>query len=128
MNQVVARSNGRFLFYFLIMIPITFGVGSIILWIWRRSFVYKVDGNGILLRSGREIPWADVQSLLARKGAGENAGTVSRVDITYAGGRALVLSRWLENGDEVAEALRVGLREFRQAGARMRSRYVQRRK
>lgn len=128
MNQVVARSNGRFLFYFLIMLPATLGIGSVVLWIWRCSFVYKVDENGILLRSGREIPWADVQSLLARKGAGENSGTVSRVDITYAGGSARVVSSWLENGEELAEALRTGLREFRQTSTPMRSHYVQRRK
>lgn len=129
MNPVVAKFNGRFLFYFLIMIPTTLGIGSVILWVWRSSFVYKVDQNGILLRSGREIPWSDVQSLLTRKGAGEAAGTVSRLDLAYSGGRARIVSSWLENGEEVAEALRTGLREFRQSSdTPMRSHYVQRRK
>ena len=128
MNPVVARFNGRFLFYFLIMIPSTLGIGSVILWVWRSSFVYRVDQNGIQLRSGREIPWSDVQSLLTRKGAGEAAGTVSRLDLTHSGGRARIVSSWLENGEEVAEAVRTGLREFRKTGTPMRSHYVQRRK
>lgn len=95
------------------------------LWLWRRSFVKKIDNEGLCLWSGRTIPWEKVQSLGARKANGERAGEVLRLEVEFEGGRALVAPDWLENGAEVAAALRSKLRRSRPRDTAMRVHYVQ---
>lgn len=95
------------------------------LWLWRRSFVKKIDSQGLYLWSGRIVPWENVQSLSARKASGERAGEVLRLEVDFEGGRAVVAPLWLENGAEVAAALRSKLRRSRSSDTAMRVHYVQ---
>lgn len=110
---VVARPNGRFLFFFLILLPFTLGIGSLALWLWRRSFVRQVGPQGILLWGGRAVGWSEVEKVMTRKGREEKAGEVLRTDISFAGGRAVIAPRWLENGAELTSAVLAEFRAFR---------------
>ena len=125
--QITARANGRFLALFLLLLPVTFGLGSLLLWSWRRSFVWRVDENGIQLWSGRRLPWSDVVSLHTRKADDPANKKMLRLDVQFKIGRGIILPRWLTNGEELADAVKAGMREAMPAESRMRVHYVQRR-
>lgn len=127
MEQVIARPNHRFLVWLLILLPTTFGIGSVVLWFWHRSFVYKVGADGVYLWSGRFVAWKDVKGLLSRKSYSHADHAVLRLDVLFDDGRGLVLPRWLENGVEVVEAVRAHVRQGLPADARLKAHYVQRR-
>ncbi|WAC26897.1 hypothetical protein [Ancylobacter sp. SL191] len=127
MEQIIARPNHRFLVWLLILLPTTFGIGSLALWFWHRSFVYKVDPSGIYLWSGRFVPWKDVTGLLSRKSYSHVDHNVLRLDVLFDQGRGVVLPRWLENGEEVVQAVRAQVRQGLPAEARLKTHYVQRR-
>ncbi|MFT0862382.1 hypothetical protein [Ancylobacter sp. G4_0304] len=129
MAKIQARPNGRFKTFLLILAPLTLGIGSLALWFWHRSFVEAVDENGITLASGRNVPWSKVLSFHSRKHQSRDHGEhkVTRLDIQLEEGRAVILPGWLENGEELIDAIKTGAREALPADARMRVQYVQRR-
>ncbi len=127
MNEVIARPNHRFLMWLLVLLPATFGIGSLLLWFWHRSFVYKVDANGIYLWSGRFVAWKDIKGLLSRKSYSHANHAVLRLDVLLDHGRAVVLPGWLENGEQVVEAVRAHVRHGLPADTRLKAHYVQRR-
>ncbi|MBS9477961.1 hypothetical protein [Ancylobacter radicis] len=127
MEQVTARPNNRFLMWLLILLPLTCGIGSLALWFWRRSFVYKVTGDGVYLWSGRFVAWKDVKGLLSRKSYNDSDQPVLRLDVLFDDGRAVVLPSWLENGQDMVQAVREHVRHGLPADARLKSHYVQRR-
>lgn len=124
---ITARSNGRFLALFLLLLPVTLGLGSLWLWAWRRSFVWRVDEDGVQLFSGRRVPWPDVVSLHTRKSQAEANSKVLRLDVQFKVGRGIILPSWLTNGPEVAEAVKAGMRDALPPDGRVRVHYVQRR-
>lgn len=124
---IIARLNGRFLALFLVLLPVTLGLGSLWLWVWRRGFVWKVDENGVQLWSGRRVAWPDVVSLHARKNNRDADKKVLRLDVQFKDGRGIILPSWLTNGPEVAEAVKAGMREALPPEGRVRVHYVQRR-
>ncbi|MCJ8144148.1 hypothetical protein MKI84_14600 [Ancylobacter sp. A5.8] len=129
MANIQARPNGRFTTFILILAPLTLGIGSVALWFWHRSFVKSIDESGITLVSGRRVPWNKVLSFHSRKNHSSNDGErkVTRLDIQLEEGHALILPNWLENGEEMIEAIKIGAREAMPADARMRVQYTQRR-
>ena len=127
MSPITAQSNGRFIVLFLLLLPVTLGVGSFLLWSWRRAFVWQIDESGIQLFSGRRVPWSDVVRLHSRKTPGDANSKVLRLDIQFRIGRGIILSNWLNNGQEMADAVRAGMREALPADSQMRVHYVQRR-
>jgi len=126
MKRVVARLNGRFLLLCLVLLPVTMGVGSVLLWLWRRSFVYSIDGKGIVLWSGRAEPWHEVQGYNMRKRQGNTMSKTSRIDITFAVGYGVILPSWLANGEELLHALQHNMRRAVPPKGRMRIDYVPR--
>ncbi|MCS0493638.1 hypothetical protein NVS89_00915 [Ancylobacter sp. MQZ15Z-1] len=109
------------------LVSTTLGAGCILLWFWRRSFVYKVDGDGIYLWSGRFVPWTEVRSVVTRKGYANIEQPVLRLDVVLERGRGMVLPNWLENGTQVIEAVRAGMRDAMPPERKVRVQYVQRR-
>ncbi|TCK31597.1 hypothetical protein EV667_1708 [Ancylobacter aquaticus] len=123
---VVARLNGRFLLWFIVLLPLTLGVGSAILWLRRRFSVYQVDEAGVTLWAGRNLPWRKVRNFHFRKRM-EGAGPrITRVDIQFEVGRGFIAPEWLANGDELVQAFRAGVRDGLPE-RRLRSNYTQRR-
>lgn len=123
---IIARLNGRFLLWFIALLPLTFGIGSVLLWLRRRFLVYRVDDAGITLWSGQSQPWNKVRNFHFRKRL-EGAGPrITRVEIQFEIGSAFIAPDWLQNGDEVVEAFRAGVR-VRVPARRKRSIYAERR-
>jgi len=111
-----------------VLIPLTLGVGSILLWFWRRSFVYRVNEAGVTLWSGRLVPWSSVRSFHFRKKQGYASPEVTRVDIQFEIGRGVIAADWLRNGEELVQAFRDGVRRGMPPDGRMRANYTQRRR
>jgi len=124
---ITARANARFLTLFILLLPVTCGLGSLLLWAWRRSFVWQVDENGIQLWSGRQLAWSDVVSLHSHKVDDPANKKMLRLDVQFKIGRGIILPRWLVNGEELADAVKAGMREALPPQSRMRVHYVQRR-
>lgn len=124
---IIVRSNGRFLALCLLLLPVTLGLGSLALWFWRQTFIRKVDESGIELFSGRRVPWSDVVSLHVRKSPGQADSKLRRLDVQFKVGRGIILPSWIENGTEVADAVKAGMREALPPEGRVRVHYVQRR-
>lgn len=123
----IARLNWRFLGVFLLLLPVTLGLGSFLLWSWRRSFVWKVDDHGVQLWSGRCVPWSDVVSLHTHKSQNLAERKVLRLDVQFRDGRGIIRPTWLANGPEVSDAVKTGMRAALPPEGRMRVHYVQRR-
>lgn len=120
MKLVVARPNRRFLLCCLILLPCTLGVGTVLLWLWRRSFVYSIDAKGIVLWSGRVESWNEVQSYNMRKRQGNTTSKTSRIDIVFANGCGKILPSWFMNGEELLRVLQHNMRQARPLGGKMR--------
>lgn len=127
MQTIIARPNSRFLMWMLVLLPATFGLGSLVLWLWHRSFVHKVDSDGIYLWSGKFVAWKDVKGILTRKSYADHDRKVLRLDVLCEDGRAIVMPNWLENGPEMVDAVRSQVRQALPSDARLRAHYVQRR-
>lgn len=127
MQPTVARLNHRFGLALAVLLPATLGLGCILLFLWRRSFVHKVDESGVYLWSGTFVPWSEVNSIMTRKGYRDAERPVLRLDLIFADGRGVVLPRWLENGAELIEAIRAGMRAWSPSKGAVRVQYVQRR-
>lgn len=123
---VISRFNYRYLICFIVLLPCTLCIGSFFLWLWRRSFVSRIDERGVTLWSGRHEPWRRVRGYQLRKKLEASGPSITRVDMQFVIGRAFVSPGWLQNGDEVMEAFRIGFRD-RVAPGRRRSSYRQRR-
>ncbi|WP_428029611.1 hypothetical protein [Ancylobacter sp.] len=118
--------NGRFVFWFVVLLPLTFGIGSFSLWLRRRFLVYRVDDAGVTLWSGRRLSWRKVRNFHFRKRLESAGPRITRVDIQFEVGRGFIAPDWLQNGDEVVQAFRTGFRESVARG-RIRSSYAGRR-
>jgi hypothetical protein len=112
---------------FILLLPVTLGLGSLWLWAWRRSFVRRVDEDGVQLWSGRRVPWSDVVSLHTLKSYGDADRKMLRLEVQFRVGHGIIRPRWLTNGPEVAEAVKMGMRETLPPEGRMRVHYTQRR-
>jgi hypothetical protein len=120
MKLVVARPNRRFLLCCLILLPCTLGLGSVLLCLWRRSFVYRIDAKGIVLWSGRREPWDEILGYNLRMRQGNTASKTSRVDIVFAAGTATIRPGWFMNGEDMLRVLRHNMRKALPPLARMR--------
>lgn len=112
--------------WFIVLVPCTLGIGSVFLWLWRGSFVSRVDEGGVTLWSGRREPWKRVRGYQLRKRLEAAGPSITRVDVQFTTGRGFISPGWLQNGDDLVEAFRVRSRD-RVAPGRMRSNYTQRR-
>lgn len=120
MKLIVARPNWRFLLCCLVLLPCTLGLGSMLLCLWRRSFVYRIDGKGIVLWSGRREPWGEVLGYSLRMRQGNSASKTSRIDIVFTEGSATILPSWIVNGEDMLRVLRHNMRKALPPQTRMR--------
>jgi hypothetical protein len=76
------------------------------LWRRRATWVARLDDEGVTLRSGKRLPWSELERVTdvhARRGAAE---WHSHFELAFKRGRARVFDRMLANADEVVGAIR----------------------
>ena len=49
----------------VLLVPVTFGIGTLVLWLYARQWPKRADADGILDRRGRSIPWKSIQQIAA---------------------------------------------------------------
>jgi hypothetical protein len=106
-----ARLAGRYrALMWLLLLP-TFGVGTLGLWAYSLRWPRIVDGEGIRLRSGRQVPWAAIKGLGVVKSRVD--AEVTRLDIHFEGGVAQVPVGLLDNGPAIANEIRAKLPQLK---------------
>jgi hypothetical protein len=75
------------------------------LWSRRRWWVERMDGDGILLRSGKRFAWADFDKVVDVHAVRGGARWHNHYELVFRGGRARVFDRMLANSAEVVAVL-----------------------
>jgi hypothetical protein len=102
---------GRYRAWMWLLLLPTFGVGTLGLWAYSLRWPRMVDGEGIMLRSGRQVPWTSIKGLgVLKSGAGAE---VTRLDIHFDGGVAQVPVGLIDNGSAIASEIRAKLPQLR---------------
>lgn len=89
----------------VLLVPVTFGIGTLVLWLYARQWPKRVDANGILDRRGRSIPWKSIQQIGALRTGWDGSHRTKRLDIDYRGGHSRIHPRTLRHGQEVARSI-----------------------
>lgn len=99
------RLAQRYRFWMWLLLPLTFGVGTLILWAHARQWPRRIDRSGIQLRSGRFVTWQQINRMGVTKRQFDDE--LVRVDLYFKTGKAQVPAAQLQYGDKVGEAIRV---------------------
>src|SRR5882757_6696246 len=100
----------QYRFWMLVLLPMTFGIGTAALWARSLRWPSSVDEHGFTLRYRRKVPWQAVRKIGVWRDYLD--GQVSRIDIHVVGGICSVPVRLLCDGEGVAAAI---LALFRQS-------------
>jgi hypothetical protein len=104
-----ARLAGRYrALMWLLLLP-TFG--TLGLWAYSLRWPRMVDGEGIRLRSGRQVPWTAIKGLGVVKSRAD--AEVTRLDIHFDGGVAQVPVGLLDSGAAIASEIRAKLPQLK---------------
>jgi hypothetical protein len=95
----------RYRFWMWLLLPLTFGVGTLVLWAQARQWPRRIDRKGVQLRSGQYVPWRDINRIGVIKRQFDDE--LVRVDLYFESGKAQVPAAQLQYGDKVGEAIRV---------------------
>jgi hypothetical protein len=69
---------GRYRAWMWLLLVPTFGIGTLGLWAYSLRWPRIVDGEGIRLRSGRQVPWTAIKGLgMVKSGAQRSRGSTS---------------------------------------------------
>jgi hypothetical protein len=76
--------------------------------LWRRRVTWaaRLDADGVLLRNGKRLPWADFEKVVDVHAVRGGARWHSHYDLVFRSGRASVFDRVLANADEAVRALK----------------------
>jgi hypothetical protein len=86
-----------------------------LLWSRRRWWVARMDGDGVLMRSGKRFAWVDLEKVVDVTAVRGGAKWHNHYELVFRGGRARVFDRMLANSDEVVavvQALQRGENPF----------------
>jgi hypothetical protein len=71
----------------------------------RVLWVLRMDREGVTLRSGKRMPWGDLQQVVDVTAVRGGARWHNHYELVFRNGRARVFDRMLANADEVVRAL-----------------------
>jgi len=71
----------------------------------RVLWVARIDGDGVTLRSGKRLAWADFEKVVDVKAMRGGAQWHNHYELVFRSGRARVFDRMLSNADEVIAAI-----------------------
>ena len=81
----------------------------------RATWVRRMDGSGVTLRSGKQLGWADFEKVIDVHAIRGGSKWHNHYQLVFRNGSARVFDRMLENADEVlgvVKALERGQRPF----------------
>jgi hypothetical protein len=71
----------------------------------RVLWVARIDGDGVTLRSGKRLAWADFEKVVDVQAVRGGARWHNHYELVFRSGRARVFDRMLSNADEVVAAV-----------------------
>src|SRR5580704_7066719 len=99
MMRVVLAS--RYRFWMLVLLPVTLGLGTALLWLRSLRWPSAIDDGGITLRDWRKVPWQAIDKIHVRKTY--YGDRVTRLDIYHrSGGIDRIPICALQNGQTIA--------------------------
>ena len=99
------RLAQRYRFWMWLLLPLTLGTGTLLLWHNARQWPRRIDRSGLHLRSGRFVEWTEITRMGVTKRHFDDE--LVRVDLYFKSGKAQVPAAQLQFGDKVGEAIRV---------------------
>jgi hypothetical protein len=98
------RLAHRYRLWMWLLLPLTLGVGTLLLWLHARQWPRRIERGGLELRSGRFVPWQDIKRMGVTKRHFDDE--MVRVDLYCQNGKIQVPAAQLQYGDKVGEAIR----------------------
>ena len=107
------RLAERYRFWMWLLLPLTLGVGTMVLWAQARQWPRRIDRKGVQLRSGRYVPWSEINRIGVTKRQFDEE--LVRVDLYFDSGKAQVPAAKLQYGEKVGEAIRILVQRARRS-------------
>jgi hypothetical protein len=85
------------------LLPVTFGVGTAVLWLRSSSWPLRIDPAGLILRNHRRIDWRSIKRIGVSRSLRDDR--VSQIRIHHDGGVSKIPMRRLQDGEKVATAI-----------------------
>jgi hypothetical protein len=109
------RLTQRYRFWMWLLLPLTLGVGTLAMFANAMRWPRQLDARGIVLRNGRLMRWSDITRLGVVEHHFERE--VIELDVYFTNGVARVPVRHLEDGEQVAAAVRANFHRSRSNAA-----------
>jgi hypothetical protein len=71
----------------------------------RATWIARMDGDGVTLRSGKRLPWSDFEKVVDVQAVRGGARWHNHYELIFRSGRARVFDRMLANADEAVPAV-----------------------
>ncbi len=104
MEQLRTHLRTSYIVMMLLMIPFTFGIATLFMWITSRKWPKLIDSEGMTLRSGKRLLWTEltkIQPVTVVNRAGVRI--TGRLDLYFDKFVVPIVTHSLKEGDTVLE-------------------------
>jgi len=114
MQPIDVELGPNFKFVLVLVGVCTCGVGALVLWLTTRNWPRRLDDQGITLRSGKQVAWADL-SAQQRVTAVDSLGrrVSGRLDLMFGKTKVAIVPQSLVQGPQVMAYLEAVLGDAR---------------
>jgi hypothetical protein len=90
--------------WMLLLLPMTFGVGTAALWLFSLKWPLSVDEEGLILRDHRRVDWNSIRKIVVARNYLD--GRISHVRIYHKDGVNEIRVNRLQHGEDVVRIVR----------------------
>jgi hypothetical protein len=104
--SVIVRLAPSYRVSMWLLAPLTLGLGTGVLWLLALRWPRRIDRNSLILRSGRQVPWAAIRKIAVLKDARAGESRTIRLEIHCDWGIIWLPLRAIADGERVAAEIR----------------------
>ncbi len=105
-EAIAIQLSAGYRLWMWVLLPLTLGVGTLVLWVMSLGWPRSLDRTALTLRSGKKISWCSIVRIGVLKAEGLSSSRTVRLKIYHTGGVCWVPVQFLDDGESVASEVR----------------------